>query len=225
LRPCDTQKKSSLPWLEILQTQLHVCRQMCGKDCRLRGAIKPRQGAGWHRSSRIIPGDGDAVRVIEQHSNLVNTLRRSHVSFVVFVSIMDVSDKSPFYLHALSSMALSISEGYYGALHDGVHRLLDRIRFQMEHHCDGSTAATKAVDDNRNTLRSLLFHDPLCRLNVFSKSIISSSSTASSHGHGGSAPVCSRLRYAGHDQSIWDDRRKLHDKLISVHLGHAPGIT
>lgn len=45
----------------------------------------------------FIPSDGDAVAVIRQHSNLVNALRRSEVSYVVFVSIIDVSDTSPFY--------------------------------------------------------------------------------------------------------------------------------
>lgn len=45
----------------------------------------------------FVPSDGDAVAVIRQHSNLVNALRRAEVSYVVFVSIIDVSDTSPFY--------------------------------------------------------------------------------------------------------------------------------
>ncbi|MGP9820584.1 NAD(P)H-binding protein [Salinarimonas sp. NSM] len=45
----------------------------------------------------FVPSDGDALRVVAQHAAVVEALRRSRVGFVVFVTIVDTADTSPFY--------------------------------------------------------------------------------------------------------------------------------
>ena len=45
----------------------------------------------------LVPSDGEAVRVIEQHAAIIDALRLAGVTYTVFISIGDVADTSPFY--------------------------------------------------------------------------------------------------------------------------------